>query len=147
MGNADKDVNKSNKRETGIITGIAMILLSAVLAYFAITMPRISTVPHTANGSTAQQTSSQSTQTNEQTQQTSGQTYAPFPEISVQYPLNLNTCTAAELMTINNIGETRANAIIAYREYLGGYTSVEQLKNISGIGDTIYASIEPYVTV
>ncbi|MDE6413609.1 MAG: helix-hairpin-helix domain-containing protein, partial [Eubacterium sp.] len=35
----------------------------------------------------------------------------------------------------------------AYREHLGGYTSVEQLKNISGIGDAVYASIAPYVTV
>ncbi len=50
-------------------------------------------------------------------------------------------------MAIDNVGETRANAIIAYREYLGGYTSVEQLKNISGIGDSVYALIEPYVTV
>ena len=69
------------------------------------------------------------------------------PAVSVQYPLNLNTCTAAELMTINGIGEARASAIIAYREYLGGYTDVEQLKNISGIGDGIFAKIEPYVTV
>ncbi|MDE7124673.1 MAG: helix-hairpin-helix domain-containing protein, partial [Eubacterium sp.] len=59
----------------------------------------------------------------------------------------LNTCTAAELMTIDMIGQTRANAIIAYRDYLGGYTSVEQLRNISGIGDSVYAAIEPYVTV
>ena len=69
------------------------------------------------------------------------------PAVSVQYPLNLNTCTAAELMTISGIGEARASAIIAYREYLGGYTDVEQLKNISGIGDGIFAKIEPYVTV
>ena len=69
------------------------------------------------------------------------------PAVSVQYPLNLNTCTADELMTISGIGEARASAIIAYREYLGGYTDVEQLKNISGIGDGIFAKIEPYVTV
>ena len=50
-------------------------------------------------------------------------------------------------MTISGIGETRANAIIAYREYLGGYTDVEQLKDIYGIGDGIFAKIEPYVTV
>ena len=50
-------------------------------------------------------------------------------------------------MTIDMIGQTRANAIIAYRDYLGGYTSVEQLRNISGIGESVYAAIEPYVTV
>ena len=81
----------------------------------------------------------------EATEATESKTTAPA--VSVQYPLNLNTCTAAELMTINGIGEARASAIIAYREYLGGYTDVEQLKNISGIGDGIFAKIEPYVTV
>ena len=49
-------------------------------------------------------------------------------------------------MAIDGIGETRADSILAYREQLGGYTSVEQLKEISGIGDTLYAKIAPYVT-
>ena len=50
-------------------------------------------------------------------------------------------------MSIENVGESRANAIIEYRDYLGGYTSVEQLKDIKGIGDATFAKIEPYVTV
>ncbi len=50
-------------------------------------------------------------------------------------------------MQIDGIGETRANAILAYREHIGGYTSVEQIKNISGISDGIYNSIAPYLTV
>lgn len=68
-------------------------------------------------------------------------------EASVSYPLNLNTCTAEELMTISGIGEVKASAIIEYREYLGGYTSVEQIKNIKGIGDKVYEKISPYLTV
>lgn len=68
-------------------------------------------------------------------------------EVSVSYPLNLNTCTAEELMTISGIGEVKASDIIQYREYLGGYTSVEQIKNIKGIGDKIYEKISPYLTV
>lgn len=66
---------------------------------------------------------------------------------AVSYPINLNTCTAEELMSIENVGESRANAIIEYRDYLGGYTSVEQLKDIKGIGDATFEKIEPYVTV
>lgn len=65
----------------------------------------------------------------------------------VSYPLNINTCTMAELMTIDGIGESKADAIIQYREYLGGYTSVEQIKNIKGIGDVIFEKISPYLTV
>lgn len=65
----------------------------------------------------------------------------------VDFPINLNTCTANDLLAIDGIGETRASAIIEYREYLGSYTSVEQLKDIKGIGDSVFAKIEPYVTV
>lgn len=51
------------------------------------------------------------------------------------------------MTTIDGIGETRAQAILDYRDYLGGYTSVSQLKDIKGIGDATFAKIEPYVTV
>ena len=63
------------------------------------------------------------------------------------FPVNLNTCTAQELTAIDGIGDTRASAIIQYREYLGGYTSVEQIKEIKGIGDALYEKISPYLTV
>ena len=66
---------------------------------------------------------------------------------NVEYPINLNSCSLEELTTIDGIGETRAQAILDYRDYLGGYTSVSQLKDIKGIGDATFAKIEPYVTV
>lgn len=70
-----------------------------------------------------------------------------FSELTVSYPLNLNTCTAQELISLDGIGEKKANDIIEYREYLGGYTSVEQIKNIKGIGDSVYEKVSPYLTV
>ena len=173
-----KDTNKINdsKRQTGVLIGIAMIILAAVFAYFAVSLPSVDGNSHnvgtTGNSASSSQNSAIETPTveipaTENVQHTESPvipspTQAPAtvpdvpktteakttsPTIVVQYPLNLNTCTAAELMTINGIGEARASAIIAYREYLGGYTDVEQLKNISGIGDGIFAKIEPYVTV
>ena len=63
------------------------------------------------------------------------------------YPINLNTATVDELVTIRGIGESRASAIIEYREYLGGYTSVEQIKEIRGIGESTYSKLAPYLTV
>ena len=66
---------------------------------------------------------------------------------NVEYPINLNSCSLEELTTIDGIGEKRAQAILDYRDYLGGYTSVSQLKDIKGIGDATFAKIEPYVTV
>lgn len=68
-------------------------------------------------------------------------------DVAVSYPLNINTCTMEELMTIDGIGESKADAIIQYREYLGGYTSVEQIKNIKGFGDATYEKLSPYLTV
>lgn len=49
--------------------------------------------------------------------------------------INLNTATSEELQTISGIGGKRAEDIIAYRESHGGFQSVDDLKNVSGIGD------------
>lgn len=66
---------------------------------------------------------------------------------TVSYPVNLNTATFEELTAIQGIGDQRAAAILAYREQIGKYTSVEQIKDIRGIGDGLYAKIAPYLTV
>lgn len=152
---------RSDKRQTDILVGVALLLISVVFAFVAFSQPRVSN-DYTQKDETSAVYSPVFTDEEEETQ---GETVISQTEnttekneygaadseekeaINVQYPLNLNNCTAEELMTIDNIGEARASAIIAYRDYLGGYTSVEQLKDISGIGDAVYASIEPYVTV
>lgn len=61
--------------------------------------------------------------------------------------VNLNTATEADLQTISGIGAKRAVDIIAYREANGGFKSVDDLNNVSGIGDKTMESIRPYVTV
>jgi competence protein ComEA len=50
-------------------------------------------------------------------------------------------------MTLQGIGETRAQAIIAYRQEHGTFSSKEDIKNVSGIGDSIYAGIADSITV
>ena len=61
--------------------------------------------------------------------------------------MTLNTATFEELTAIHGIGDQRAAAILAYREQIGKYTSVEQIKDIRGIGDGLYVKIAPYLTV
>ncbi len=61
--------------------------------------------------------------------------------------LDLNTATKEQLKTINGIGDAFAERIIAYRDSHGGFQSVEELKNISGIGEKRYAQWSPYFTV
>ena len=61
--------------------------------------------------------------------------------------VNLNTASKAELTGLNGIGESRADAIIAYREQNGRFKSVEELKKIDGIKDGIFNKIKDQITV
>lgn len=64
-----------------------------------------------------------------------------------QTPLiNLNTATKEQLMVLNGIGEVKADAIIAYRQEKGIFNSVDELKNISGIGDKTFEKIKQFIT-
>ena len=66
---------------------------------------------------------------------------------SIQDKINLNVATESELRSIDGIGEKLAKRIIDKRENIGGYTSVEQLLEIEGIGGNIFDKIKDYVTV
>ena len=59
--------------------------------------------------------------------------------------VSINQSDLATLMTLPGIGESKAQAIISYREQNGGFQSLEQLKNVSGIGETVYAKLEPFI--
>lgn len=72
---------------------------------------------------------------------------AMSPEEKSTSLVNLNTATEADLQTVSGIGAKRAADIIAYREANGGFKSVDDLNNVSGIGDKTMESIRPYVTV
>lgn len=66
-------------------------------------------------------------------------------EKSIQ--VSLNNSTKEELMTLPGIGEAKAQEIIDYRNANEGFKSIEELKQISGIGDSIFAKIKDYITL
>lgn len=61
--------------------------------------------------------------------------------------VNINTATLEQLMTLSGIGESKAQAIIEYRTTIGLFNSIEDIKNISGIGDALFENIKDSITV
>jgi competence protein ComEA len=62
-------------------------------------------------------------------------------------PVNLNSADLAALDTLPGVGPVLAQRIIDWRTEHGRFTSVEELGEVSGIGDKLYAQIRPRVTV
>ena len=61
--------------------------------------------------------------------------------------VNLNTADQAQLETLPDVGPVTAQAIIAWRTEHGGFTAVDELLEVDGIGDATLATITPHVTV
>lgn len=62
-------------------------------------------------------------------------------------PVDLNTADAALLMTLPGIGEVKANNILSYRQEHGSFQSVEELLEVSGIGNALYEQVKDRVTI
>ena len=77
------------------------------------------------------------------------QTPAPSPSAPEQQSgrININTADSEELQTLPSIGEKRAADIIAYREEHGPFRIVEDITNVSGIGEGILSQIIDHITV
>ena len=56
--------------------------------------------------------------------------------------VSINTGSLEDLMTLNGIGESKAKAIIEYREKNGLFKTIEEIMNVSGIGDAAYQKIK-----
>lgn len=61
--------------------------------------------------------------------------------------VNLNRATLEQLCTLSGIGESKAKAILAYREEIGAFTSIEQLQNVTGIGEKLFQQIEENIYI
>lgn len=61
--------------------------------------------------------------------------------------VNINSANAEQLMEIDGIGEATAAKIIAYREENGPFKSIEDIKDVSGIGDKKFESMKDSITV
>lgn len=69
------------------------------------------------------------------------------PRAPAAHPIDLNTAGPALLMTLPEIGEARANAILAYRQAHGPFRSVDELAAVEGIGPGVLELVRERVCV
>lgn len=61
--------------------------------------------------------------------------------------ININTATKSELVTLNGIGAATAQKIIEHRELNGKFNSIDEIKNVSGIGNAKFEAIKNYIAI
>jgi competence protein ComEA len=72
----------------------------------------------------------------------------PAPGAGGSTPMvNLNSATQTELEELPGVGPVTAQSILAFRSEHGAFTAVDELLEVSGIGDATLAKIAPYVTL
>lgn len=61
--------------------------------------------------------------------------------------VNINTANVEQLISLNGIGDVKAKAIIEYRETNGNFSSIEDIKKVSGISESLYEKIKDSITI
>ncbi len=61
--------------------------------------------------------------------------------------VSINNANIDELMSLPSIGEAKAKSIISYREENGGFSKIEDIMNVSGIGNALFEKIKDYISL
>lgn len=126
----------------GFMTAIFAVIIIGVIG-FAIK----SLFPSVDEAVIIGETSELSGNSDSETSLISGSETAAISESSDSGIININTATRRELQKLEGIGEVKARAIIDYREKNGEFSSVDELVNVSGIGEKTLEKIRANITV
>ncbi len=77
---------------------------------------------------------------------------ATSPALAVEQPalegvVNINTASAEQLEMLPGVGEVRARAILSERKGRGGFKSIDDLRVVKGVGDSLLERMRPFVTL
>lgn len=61
--------------------------------------------------------------------------------------ISLNTATVEQLMSLPGIGRKKAEAIVQFRDDVGGFKTLDELKDVRGIGDKLFARVSGLVSL
>ena len=61
--------------------------------------------------------------------------------------VSINSATISDFLTLPGIGEAKAKAIISYRDSNGEFTKIEDIMNVSGIGNALFEKIKDFITL
>ena len=93
----------------------------------------------------ANSSSGSSSDTSEGVTTSSGST-SSAGSVSASSKVNINTADSSQLQEINGVGPATAQKIIDYRTSNGRFQSIEDIKNVSGIGDKTYEKLKDQIT-
>lgn len=139
-----------------VVTAVFFLIIGSLLPFiFGVAHTQDTVVEYVPVKYTITSTTTDSKTNNSTTatpkETTADATIASKTEVTDQSPvvkkINLNTATAEDLMTIKGIGETYARRIIEFRDAIGGFTYMEQLKEVEGVGEGRYNAWTPYLTL
>lgn len=128
-----------------ILIIIALVLFAGIIFYNAFYIPpaTIPTVIYLDKDPDNFQDDTKSIDEDSDSQNSKSSDSSP----NISGKININTASAAELDELPGVGEAIAKKIVEYREYNGNFSSIEEIKNVSGIGDSKFEKMKDYICV
>lgn len=121
--------NNPEKLTIRILISTAVAMAAMILCYNAVFVPKMPPISVSVSGETIKSPSDS------------------YEKIQVE-KININTADEETLSeNLTGIGPAIAERIISYRNHYGGFQTIEELKNVKGIGDKIFEKIKDNITV
>ena len=121
--------NNPEKLTIRILISTAVAMAAMILCYNAVFVPKMPPISVSVSGETIKSPSDS------------------YEKIQVE-KININTADEETLSeNLTGIGPASAERIISYRNHYGGFQTIEELKNVKGIGDKIFEKIKDNITV